>query len=550
MLTKLHLGINPIIVKELRSRMRDRRAFITLTAMLLILGSSSYLLYRLALTTSSYANAPLSPQIGQVLFLALAFLELMVICAIAPAVTAGAISNEQEKQTYEMLMATPLHPASILWGKLVSALSYVFLLIFAAVPMASLIFIFGGVTLRDMLKALIILTVIAVTLGTIGVFLSTWLGRTSRATVVSYLVVVALIAGPIIAYIAIGILEQAEPPRWILVINPLSALFSALTPSANMGSSFSSGLFWTLGMGLGGNLGVLSGSTISLVGIPRPLYHYSLPLYGLISMVLYLLSTRLVRPTRRWKLTRREILFALGLLLVFMGGVGVAFLSTADRYENANIDQSQSLLPNEWSSQGIAEPVVVEVRPINEPEIIMPTVPTYPVEDQSEVGETLPLTDAAAIYAAVVRELYLVDHTYNVDDPPNFPFIYLIKTTDDSTGDPDAPQGEPNLIHEDVQKGVSEQLSGPGASGSGNMPPVEIIWVESADDVPYNATNTVEGGGALITLGNIYSQPDDSVLVSASLYIGELAATGKTYILNQVETGWRVTGSTGVQWVR
>ena len=42
--TKIHLGANPIIVKELRSRMRDTRAFVTLTAMLLLLGGSSYLL--------------------------------------------------------------------------------------------------------------------------------------------------------------------------------------------------------------------------------------------------------------------------------------------------------------------------------------------------------------------------------------------------------------------------------------------------------------------------------------------------------------------------
>jgi ABC-2 type transport system permease protein len=117
MIAKFHLGINPIIIKELRSRMRDTRAFITLTTMLIVLGSSSYLLYRLALSTSTYSSAPLSPQIGQSLFIALAFLELMVICAITPAVTAGTISSEQEKQTYEMLMATPLHPASISVGQ-------------------------------------------------------------------------------------------------------------------------------------------------------------------------------------------------------------------------------------------------------------------------------------------------------------------------------------------------------------------------------------------------------------------------------------------------
>jgi ABC-2 type transport system permease protein len=550
MFNRLQLGINPIIVKELRSRMRDTRAFITLTAMLLILGSSSYLLYRLVLTTTYYSNAPLSPQIGQTLFVALAFLELMIICAIAPAITAGAISSEQEKQTYEMLMATPLHPASILWGKLVSALSYVFLLIFAAVPMASLIFIFGGVTLRDMLKALIILTVIGVTLGNIGLFLSAWLGRTSRATVVSYLIVVAMIAGPLIAYIAFGILKQAEPPRWILVINPLSALFSALTPSTSTGGSFSSNILWTLGIGLGGNLGMLTGSTISMVGIPRPLYHYSLPLYGVISMVLYLLSTRLVRPTRRWKLTHREILFALGLLLLFGGAVGVAFLSTADRYENATNTQSESLTAPAWNSQGIAKQVIVEGEPLKEPDVPRAMVPAYPVGDKSAEGVNIELADASAIYAAVVRELYTVDHTYNIDDPPNFPVIYLIKTTDDATGDPNAPQAEPSLIAEEAQKSINEQLSGPGAEESRTWLPLEIIWVESTDDVPYSPTNTVDGGGAVIKLGNIFSQPDGSVLVSASIYVGELAATGKTYILNQVDTGWRVTGDTGVQWMR
>jgi ABC-2 type transport system permease protein len=549
MFSKLQMGINPIIVKELRSRMRDTRAFITLTAMLLLLGSSSYLLYRLALTTSTYSSMPLSPQIGQALFIALAFLELMVICAIAPAVTAGAISSEQEKQTFEMLMATPLHPASILWGKLVSALSYVFLLIFAAVPMASLIFIFGGVTLKDMLKALIVLIVVAVTLGIIGMFLSAWLGRTSRATVISYLMVVTLIAGPLVAYITIGILKQAEPPRWILVPNPLSALLSALTPSQSNGN-FSTNLMWSLGIGLGGNLGLLTGSTVSQVGIPRPLYHYSLPLYGAISMVLYLVTSRLVRPTQRWKLSRKEILSALALLLIFGGTVGLAFLSSADRYENAGIAQNEIPGDPRDSAQVVVQPAIVEGQRVSAPVVLPPPVSGYPVDELSETGGTMEVTDSAAIYAAVVRELYTVDHTYNLDDPPNLPIIYLITTTDDSTGDPDAPQAKPSLITEEIQKQISELLSSPGTNDGGYKLPAELIWVENANEVPYTQTNSVEGAGAVIKVGNIFSQPDGSVLVSASLYLGELAATGKTYILNKDDTVWRVTGYTGVQWMR
>ena len=550
MLTRLHLGINPIIMKELRSRMRDKRAFITLTAMLFILGGSSFLLYRLALATSTYSSAPLSPQIGQVLFIALAFLELMAVCAIAPAVTAGAISGEQEKQTYEMLMATPMHPASILWGKLVSALSYVFLLIFAAIPMASLIFIFGGVTLREMLKGLVVLFVIAVTLGTIGLFMSAWLGRTMRATVASYLVVVVLVAGPLIAYIATGIIRDAEPPRWILVVNPLSALFSAITPTASTGGALSNNLLWALGIGLGGNLGMLTGSSISQVGIPRPLYHYSLPVYGLISLSLYLLSTRLVRPTQRWKISRREGLVVMALLLLFAGAVGLAFLSSADRYENADLSQTGIWSPAEVNPQVVEAPVWVEEAPVPMVEVATPTPLPAPPISESDSGGTITTTDSAAIYAAVLRELFTVDHTQNVDDPPNFPIIYIFTMTDDTVGDPAAPLAEPTLIPGEVQVEISQILAVSNETYTQSKLPAEFIWIENEDEVPFTPTNSVEGGGALIQLGNIFTQPDGSAMVSASLYMGELAATGKTYILNFVEGGWRITGSTGVQWIR
>jgi ABC-2 type transport system permease protein len=106
-LPKNLLKINPIIVKEMRSRMRGPRAFITLTAMLLFMGGVMYAMLQIILAQSRYMNV-LSPQVGQSMFAALAFLMLFMISAVTPAVTAGAISGEKEKQTYEMLMATPL----------------------------------------------------------------------------------------------------------------------------------------------------------------------------------------------------------------------------------------------------------------------------------------------------------------------------------------------------------------------------------------------------------------------------------------------------------
>ncbi|MCB0178812.1 MAG: ABC transporter permease, partial [Anaerolineae bacterium] len=101
------LALNPIIVKEFRSRMRGWRAFAILTIYLVFLALFSYGIYRMMLLFPSY-GVPLSPLIGQSLFAAIANLSLVFVALLMPALTATAISSENEKLTLEMLQATPL----------------------------------------------------------------------------------------------------------------------------------------------------------------------------------------------------------------------------------------------------------------------------------------------------------------------------------------------------------------------------------------------------------------------------------------------------------
>jgi ABC-2 type transport system permease protein len=389
MVGRLRLGINPIVVKELRSRMRGMRAFAILTGVLLLLAGVSYTLYRVVLAATRYSSTPVSPQVGQTLFVGLALVELLMICFITPAITAGAISSEQERLTYEMLLATPLRPASILWGKLISALGYVFLLIFAAMPMASLVFIYGGVTPVDMLKTLAILAATAVTLGVIGVFVSTWLGRTARATVISYLMALGLLIGPPLLYVMAGVLVQGQSPRWLLAPSPISALFSALAIASPYGKQIS--FLSELGYMLGGFLGIRPGG-VPLPYIPRPLYHYTLVLYGGLSLVLYLLATRLVRPSRRWHIRWREALGALALVAVLGGAAAVPFALTADRYERLRVEPTP--MPPSLAPGGV-ETKVVRIEPT-------------PTSDARAFSEA----DQAAVYVATIRQLYAVDHIH------------------------------------------------------------------------------------------------------------------------------------------
>jgi ABC-type transport system involved in multi-copper enzyme maturation permease subunit len=365
-LQALRWRANPIVVKELRSRMRGARAFIVLTGVLVLLAGVSYLFYRIVLSTTRYSNSPIGPQIGYTLLVVLMLVEMLIVCFITPAVTAGAISGEKEKLTYEMLLTTPLRPSSILWGKLLSALAYVFLLLLASIPMASLVFVYGGITLADMVKAMAVLVATAITLGVVGTTVSAWLKRTVPATVVSYLCVLFLLIGPLLIWILAGVLRNRMPPSWILIPNPVSALFSVFAPATSYGGS--SSVLFELSRVLGG-IAIENGEA-GKYALPRPLYHYTLPFYGLLSLGLYLLSTRLVRPTRRWRIRRREGLLAAGALLVFLLAVALPFLATFDRYERKALNATPA--PVFRSMPPVIGPVepelmIQEVAPVKPP---------------------------------------------------------------------------------------------------------------------------------------------------------------------------------------
>src|SRR5260221_1880651 len=155
---------NPIVLKELRGRMRGMRAFVVMSVYLLLLSGFATLLYVVSsasLTAGGYYGGQIG-QIGRILFAGIVGIELFLVTFIVPSFTAGAISGERERQTYDLLRTTLLTARSMIYGKLVSALSYVLLLLLAAIPLQSIAFLFGGVTELELLLSFVILMVTSV----------------------------------------------------------------------------------------------------------------------------------------------------------------------------------------------------------------------------------------------------------------------------------------------------------------------------------------------------------------------------------------------------
>jgi hypothetical protein len=408
-----------------------------------------------------------------------------------------------------MLLSTPLHPAKIVGGKLFSALSYVFLLIFAAIPVASLIYVFGGVSLRDMLKALIILIVVAITLGVLGIFMSTLAKRSLRATVISYILIFVLLFGSAVIYAIVGIIQNNVPPRWILVLNPVSALASALSNVTNTYNSI---------MGfipiLGADLSLLRGETFGFDQIPRPLYHYSIPLYGFLSIFLYFLSTRLIMPAKKWKLSRKEILVFMSILFLLVAGTAGAYILTTDRYENAPITQNVDIP----FSSAIREPAVPQVVVAE-----MEPAPDLKVDEGNSSG--ILLDDQPMIYSMGINSAV---EEFSKDRGKEPGTLYLVSTIMDNAEDKSYTFNLP----EPVQLNITDQLSADGFN---------VIWVETTAQAIDNPEFDLDEYDYVINLGDTQIQSENSVTLYVNIRINEESKYQIDFTFSQSEhESWEI----------
>ena len=109
-----------------------------------------------------------------------------MVTAITPSLTVGAITGERERKTYELLRTTLLPARKIVVGKLTAALTYMVLLILAAVPLESLAFVLGGVTVGELVIALLILLVAAFFSASVGLLFSALARSTRVASALAY----------------------------------------------------------------------------------------------------------------------------------------------------------------------------------------------------------------------------------------------------------------------------------------------------------------------------------------------------------------------------
>ena len=185
---------NPVLQRELLVNLRTNRAFLLLAIYQLMLAA----VVLVAWPTDERLDLTTNPQSARNL-VNLFFLGQYVIASLmAPSFAAGAITGEKERHTYEMLLASPLRPGAIVFGKMVASLTHLGMLILASLPIIVLCLPLGGVSVYEVLAAYLGLIVSVILFGAIGVFCSSYFARTSSSLVVSYLVILPLVLAAVV----------------------------------------------------------------------------------------------------------------------------------------------------------------------------------------------------------------------------------------------------------------------------------------------------------------------------------------------------------------
>ena len=151
---------NPIVVRESRARWRGSRAYLLAFFYALVLSAGMWWKYAEINARGggslSGEQFGLAAQHGNELFWTLSLLQAGIWLLIAPALTSTAITVERESGLLVAMLLSKMTPLQIVIGKWISALSFVLLLIVAALPVTAICFLMGGVSQEEFVGSLLI----------------------------------------------------------------------------------------------------------------------------------------------------------------------------------------------------------------------------------------------------------------------------------------------------------------------------------------------------------------------------------------------------------
>jgi len=183
----MSVGVAPFVVRSLRLESRQFKPYLFRILLLLFMGGALILVH----AGQSRLGAP-----GLSLFKPIVWMSLLAVCVAGPFFFASVITEEKEGMTLGFLKIAGLSPFSILLGKSSCQLTSAVTLLLAQVPFVMLAVTLGGVSTIQVVAAYAALLAHLVFVSNLALLCSTICKRTSGASGLTFVLLVAFFIGP------------------------------------------------------------------------------------------------------------------------------------------------------------------------------------------------------------------------------------------------------------------------------------------------------------------------------------------------------------------
>ncbi len=244
--------LNPVMVKEFRCRRFGR-----LHWLLRLVAFCAVASLALTILTATRTIEWDVPTIGAIMVM----MQVALLVLVTPSLTAGLISTERESGGWVLLQMTPLSIWRIVWGKLLSVILTLAILLCATLPgYLVMVYIEPGYRL-EVQRVVVCLAFTAVFVMLLSAAVGCLFRKTATATAAGYVALMLVCVAPLLVWLGRDAPFGRSTVENALVINPVAAAFSVIRLQGFADYDLIPANWWFMGIASALSLIVMLGQT-------------------------------------------------------------------------------------------------------------------------------------------------------------------------------------------------------------------------------------------------------------------------------------------------
>ena len=176
-------------------------------------------------------------------------MQVALLALITPSLSAGLLSSERESRGWQLLQTTPMSITRIVWGKLLSVILPLMLILCATLPgYVVMVYIEPGMKLQ-VERVIICLAAMAVFAMLLSAAVGSLFKRTAAATAAAYGALLSICALPLLVWLGRDAPFGHKTVEAALSVNPIAAALSVIRMPGFQDYSLIPANWWFLGIG-------------------------------------------------------------------------------------------------------------------------------------------------------------------------------------------------------------------------------------------------------------------------------------------------------------